>query len=151
MEVTQEIKSICQELLDRYTDKIEDSGHMASGELADTATFTIDWNGRYFSVTFNLQEYWKYIETGTSPHFPPIDAIENWIKVKKIAPRVTGKKAPTTRQLAYAICRTIDKTGTPATNILQNTIKSSEDLIDKLTGIIISQLKEEIDKELWNT
>ena len=148
MEVTQDIQTICQELLDRYINNIKDSGHNASGALANTATYYTDWNGRYFSVTFNLQEYWKYIENGTSPHFPPIDAIENWIKVKKIAPRVTGKKAPTTRQLAYAICKSISEKGTPATNLLKDTIDNSEDLIQKLCDVLINEIKKEIDTEL---
>ena len=37
MEVTNEIKDICSELLERYKKSIEDSGHVASGGLVNNA------------------------------------------------------------------------------------------------------------------
>ena len=65
MEVTNEIKDICAELLERYKKSIEDSGHVASGGLVNNATYQVMINGSWLEVSFNLEEHWKYLENGT--------------------------------------------------------------------------------------
>ena len=84
MELSDNIYEICAEILGRYKNALNESGHYASGKLANTAKAVIKWDGKVFELFFNLQEYWKYLENGTRPHFPPISAIEEWIKVKRI-------------------------------------------------------------------
>lgn len=147
MEVTNEIKNICSELLERYKKSIEDSGHVASGGLVNTATYQVVVNGSWLEVSFNLEEHWKYLENGTRPHFPPINAIERWISVKHIVPRPYNGKVPTTRQLAFLIARGISKNGTKPTKLLQQTIDGADDLIAKLIDELAHQLQEEINKE----
>lgn len=152
MEATDEIKKICSDLLGRYTKAIHDAGKTASGSLERTARYKLEFNGRYIEVIFQLQDYWKYIENGTKPHFPPMDAIEKWIQVKRIIPRTNGgKQIPTTRQLAYLISREISVKGTKPTKILQNTIDGADDLIEQLIEAIANQLQEEINNEIDNT
>lgn len=151
MEATDEMKEICGDLLKRYKDALRDNGKTASGTLEKTAKYNIDFNGRYVEVTFKLQEYWKYLENGTRPHFPPMDAIERWITVKRIIPRTTGRKVPSTRQLAYLICREISINGTKPTKLLQKTIDDSEDLIELLITEISNQIEGQIDDEINNT
>lgn len=147
MEVTNEIKDICSELLERYKKSIEDSGHVASGGLVNTATYQVVVGGSWLEVSFNLEEHWKYLENGTRPHFPPINAIEQWISVKRIVPRSYNGKVPTTRQLAFLIARGISKNGTKPTKLLQQTIDGADDLIAKLIDELGNQLQEEINKE----
>jgi len=152
MEVTDEIREICEDLLQRYKQAIKDAGKVASGALEQTATYQIEVNGRYFNIIFNLEDYWKYIENGTRPHFPPLDAIERWITIKHIIPRTNGgKKVPTTRQLAYLIGREISINGTKPTKLLQNTIDGADDLIELLLDAITKQFDEEINEEIDNT
>lgn len=148
MEVTNEIKQICSDLLERYKQAIRDNGNMASGDLANTATYRVDINGKYVEVIFNLQEYWKYLENGTKPHFPPIDAIEKWITVKHIIPTTNSGRVPTTRQLAFLIARGISVNGTKPTKLLQKTIDGADDLINALLDEITKQLEQEIDTEI---
>ena len=148
MEVTNEIKDICSELLERYKKSIEDSGHVASGGLVNNATYQVVFNGSCLEVSFNLEQHWKYLENGTRPHFPPIDAIEQWISVKQIVPRSYNGKVPTTRQLAFLIARGISKNGTKPTKLLQTTIGGSDDLIAKLIDELGNQLQEEIQEEI---
>ena len=148
MEVTNEIRQICSDLLERYKQAIRDNGSTASGELENTATYKVTVNGSYLEVIFNLQEYWKYLENGTKPHFPPIDAIEKWITVKHIIPTTNSGKVPTTRQLAYLIAREISISGTKPTKLLQKTIDGADDLINALLDEITKQLEQEIDTEL---
>ena len=147
MEVTSEIQAICADLLQRYKDEIKNSGHNASGNLANSASYKCVVNGRWFEVIFALEDYWAYLENGTKPHFPPIDAIEKWITVKHIIPSTTNGKVPSTRQLACVIARGISKNGTQPTKLLQKTIDSSDDLITLLCDEIIRQLEQELEQE----
>ena len=65
MEVTNEIKQIANDLLERYKASIRDNGHTASGDLERTASYKVEFNGRWLEISFNLQSYWKYLENGT--------------------------------------------------------------------------------------
>ena len=150
MEITDEIKQVCSDLLERYKQAVKDSGHYASGDLCNTATYKINWDGKYFELYFNLEDYWKHIENGTKPHFPPISAIENWITVKHIIPSTNNGRVPTTKQLAYVIAREISHNGTKATKLLQKTIDSADDLIESLVNEITEQLQEELKEEYEN-
>ena len=148
MELSDNIYEICAEILGQYKKALNDSGHYASGKLANTAKAVIKWDGKVFELFFNLQEYWKYIELGTKPHFPPMSAIEEWIKVKRIVPTSRTGKVPTTKQLAFLIARGISKNGTKPTKLLQQTIDGADNLISALVSEISNQLEKEIDKEL---
>lgn len=147
MEVTSEIENIVQDLLNRYKKAIQDSGHAASGQIENTASYKITFNGKYVEVIFNLQDYWKYLENGTKPHFPPLEAIEKWITVKHLIPTTNSGRVPTTRQLAYVIGREISISGTKPTKLLQNTIDNSDDLINQLVDLIVQQLESELNEE----
>lgn len=147
MEVSEELNSIVQDMLDRYKKAISDSGHMASGQLANTASYKIAINGKWVEIFFDLSDYWKYLENGTRPHFPPIDAIEKWITVKRIVPTNINSRVPSTRQLAYMICREISIHGTKPTKLLQQTINNSDDLIEQLIDVITQQLESELNEE----
>lgn len=151
MEATDEIKNICSDLLQRYKDAIHDAKKTASGQLEKTASYKLNFNGRYVEVVFNLQDYWRYIENGTRPHFPPIDSIERWITVKRIIPTTIGRKVPTTRQLAYLISREISINGTKPTKLLQKTIDDSDDLISLMLDELANMMQDEINEEIDNT
>ena len=147
MEITSEIRQICNEFIERYKKAIIDNGHNASGNLVNTASYKIKWDGKWFELYFNLQDYWKYLENGTKPHFPPVEAIEKWITVKHIIPTTNSGRVPTTKQLAFLIARGISKNGTKPTKLLQKTIDGSDDLIDSIVNEFTKQLQEEINKE----
>lgn len=152
MEASDELKKICNDLIERYKNNLKTSGKVASGNLEKTARYKLEFNGRYVEVIFQLADYWKYIENGTRPHFPPMDAIEKWITVKRIVPRgVNSRKVPTTRQLAYMISREISINGTKPTKILQKTINESDDLISSMIDEITKQLEAQINEEIDNT
>ena len=69
-------------------------------------------------VTISLEDYWWYVEHGTSPKygakkperkFPPIKPIIEWIENKPVPPRVQGL---TVKQQAFLIARSIKENGT---------------------------------------
>lgn len=110
-------------------EKIQQNGNIASGDLVSTmgAQREISFKNDYISVKVSMLEYWQYVEKGSKPHWPPIDAIKKWIEVKPVIPQVmtltrhTKTKGdvqyqvlPTVKQLAYLISRKISIEGTPA-------------------------------------
>ena len=147
MEITQDINNICADLLERYKQSLKDNNHIASGNLYNTATYKTNINGSWFELTFVLDETWRYLENGTKPHFPPLEAIEKWITIKHIIPTTDNGRVPTTRQLAFLIARGISKNGTKPTKLLQQTIDGADDLINLIVDEITKQLQEEINKE----
>lgn len=138
----------CQEL----KNKIDSNNSNASGELSKSIKGIVKQNGKYIVISISLEDYWKYIEYGTKPHFPPIDAIKKWISVKPVLPRpLKNGKLPTENQLAYLIGRKISKVGTKAKPFLQPTL-TDFDLVGKVYNatleLITKQLEQEINEEL---
>lgn len=131
---------LIKEILSVYKQKV------GTSNLADTATYTVEWKGDLFEVYFNLQDYWKYVENGTRPHFPPVSAIEKWITAKRIIPRAYNGKVPTTKQLAYVISRSIGQKGTQAKHYLSDTLKECDNLISLIAEELSNQLEIEINK-----
>ena len=146
MNISREVRDIAKELLERYKKEIEDSGHKASGNLQNSTKYQCTINGSILEVSFILPEYWAYLENGTRPHFPPVSALEDWIRVKKIIPSSASGLVPTTRQLAYVMARSISIHGTKPTKILQKTIDSSDDLVDRLIEELATQLQEQLNE-----
>jgi len=150
IKINDEINEICADLLERYKQSLKDNNNIASGNLYNTATYKTNINGSWFELTFILDEAWRYIENGTKPHFPPMDAIERWITVKRIIPRTNNGQVPTTKQLAYLISRGISQNGTKPTKLLQKTIDGADDLINLVIDELYKQLQEEINnEEIW--
>ena len=136
-------------MLDLYKNKLVDNNINASNTLHDNASTVIEVNGLTLSVSFNLEDYWKYVEYGTRGYprkRPPIDAIEQWIKVKPIIPDPINGKIPSTRQLAFLISRKIGMEGTKAQRPLEKAVYSDkmEMLIAQLKNEIVGQMKEEL-------
>lgn len=105
-------------LVEKYRQGLKDGDHIATGNLYRSVSSEVTLNGQSFIVEFRMPEYGEYLEQGTKPHFPPLDAIENWIRVKRIVPRPDSQgRLPTEKQLAYLIGRKIDERGTKGTHI----------------------------------
>lgn len=120
----------------------------ASGNLAKSIKGVVKQNGKYVVISISLEDYWKYVENGTKPHWPPVDAIKKWISVKPVLPRpLKSGKLPTTDQLAYLIGRKISKTGTKAKPFLKPTL-SSFDLVGKVYDEVVKIINKEIEEDL---
>ena len=149
LKVTTDIVAAATELLGAYKEALEPS--KASGNLVNSAKVTVDYDGRYFNIYFEIQDYWKYVENGTKPHWPPISAIEEWVKVKKLVPTSVNGRVPSTKQLAYLIARKISEVGTKGTESLSETLDASDEILNKMVDYITDQMDKEIDKEVDNT
>lgn len=100
-------------IADRYKTNLEASGRRATGNLITSVNTKVTVNGNEFEVLLQLEDYWKYIEFGTKPHFPPVSKILEWVKIKPILPTpMKNGKLPTEEQLAWMIAKKIDRVGT---------------------------------------
>lgn len=91
-----------------YQDNLIKSGRIASGDLLNSVECHVTQGNHEFivSISFGDNEYWKYVEEGTKPHWPPRDAILSWIQVKPILPRPDANgRTPTPETLSYLIGR----------------------------------------------
>lgn len=140
------ITDLIESLAERYRANL--APHKASG---DSSKFTYDFRieDDIFTVSFDLVDYWWYIENGRGPgKMPPISDIEKWIDVKKIVRDSRNGKVPTTRQLAYVIARSIGEKGTSGTHALDKTIQSSDDIVDALKSELVTSIREWVISEL---
>lgn len=151
MELTT-IQNIINEFTDTLKSVISSNGSNASGTLSKSIKGIVKMNDKYLTISISLEDYWKYIEYGTNPHFPPVDKIREWIRVKPVLPRpLASGKLPTENQLAFLIGRKISKFGTKPKPFLNNT-KEEFDLVGKVYNatleLITKQLEQEINEEL---
>lgn len=151
MELTT-IQNIINEFTDTLKSVISSNGSNASGTLSKSIKGIVKMNDKYLTVSISLEDYWKYIEYGTNPHFPPVDKIREWVRVKPVLPRpLASGKLPTENQLAFLIGRKISKFGTKPKPFLNNT-KEEFDLVGKVYNatleLITKQIEQEITEEL---
>ena len=126
-----------------YVNKLIQNGHPTKeNTLASTVTSEVIVKGTTYEVVLNLQDYWKYVEEGTKPHWPPVDAILHWVQVKPVIPRPGADgHIPTQKQLAYLIGRKISEEGTKGTHDLKETT-------DALLGYYEDLIKEALERDV---
>ena len=146
------IQNIVDEFMYAYASAIIDTNHSATGNLALNQEKIIQYDGRFFSIYLSLEDYWKYLEYGTKPHFPPLEKIKEWIRIKPVVPLPQANgKLPTENQLAFLIGRKISRVGTPATHLLedtQNTFRLADKIQEEMIKIIGNRIKE-YSEEYW--
>lgn len=139
------IKTTAEQIVTLYREQLESKGIPASGTLGDTASVEVEMNGTKLIVSLNLEHYWRYVEYGRRPgKMPPIDNIEEWIRVKPVVPDAMNGKIPTSRQLAFMIARKIGREGIPARRPLEATVYSDgfESVMDAIKAEITKQLSQ---------
>lgn len=142
------IQNLSNEFVQLLKQTITSNGTNSSGDLSKSIKSIVKQKGKWIEISISLEDYWKYVEYGTRPHFPPIEAIKKWIKVKPILPRpLKNGKLPTENQLAFLIARKISKVGTKPQPFLELTIKQF-DLINKVYEIVTKAIEEQINKEI---
>lgn len=120
---TQEVlSSYAVEFRNAYQDNLIRSGRIASGELLNGIEARVIVSSNEYEVQLTLQDYWRYVEEDTKPHWPPKDAILRWIQIKPVIPRPDRNgRIPTTTGLAYLISRKIARFGTEGSHDLERT------------------------------
>lgn len=124
-----------------YKGKLTSDGHKATGKLISSVKASVKIGSTQYTGELRLENYWKYIEYGTKPHWPPKNAILKWIQAKPILPKAINGITPTQDQLAFLISRKISQVGTKAGNELGKTI-------DEVNASFRPILEQAIEKDL---
>ena len=117
------LMQLASDIEDNYKEQLAASGRYTTNyALIDSVSTQVKVADQGYEITMTLNDYWKYVENATKPHFPPPDKILEWIQIKPIFPRPYKlKKAPTENQLAYLIGRKIAREGTEGSHDLEKT------------------------------
>lgn len=143
-----------QEVLQRYGEafrnKLQENllkdGSNASGALTNSIRYIYEGKGGTFSVSIGLEDYWKYVNDGTKPHFPPVSAIRKWVEIKPVIPEADANgRVPTVAQLAFLIARKISREGTEGTHFFD---KTQEEINDYFLLSIEKAVSEDLDEEV---
>lgn len=122
-EVLRVLMDFARDMEENYKEQLISSGHYTTDyALLDSVKTNIVTRDRGYEVTLTLNDYWKYVEYDTKPHFPPPSALLRYVQIKPIFPRPNelGRK-PTENQLAYLIGRKISRVGTEGTHDMEKT------------------------------
>lgn len=124
-ELQQALEDLANDVREGYKDKLLREDHKATGDLLNSVTAYVEVQGTTYEVKLELLDYWKYLEDGTRPHWPPRSAILKWIKAKPVVP-YPGKdgRIPSPESLAFLIQRKIARVGTKGTHGLRETTES---------------------------
>ena len=143
-EIGEEIRNNYQDLLISPDER--GFNRIATGNLLNSVDFLVLRGNQNIYVELHLEDYWKYLEYGTQPHFPPLDKIKEWISIKPVLPRAINGKLPTQDQLAYLIGRKISKKGTPAYMYLNKTMDVLNNwMTRKIEDAVQQDLEEDVD------
>lgn len=127
-----------------YQSLLLEEDKVASGDLFNSVKYIIDINDNSIEVSISLLEYWKYIEHGRrSGTYPPINKIENWIRVKNIKPYPYNGKLPTIKQLTYLISRKIYERGIEPNPLFKKTT-------DNIVELFKDELENAVTKDVTN-
>ena len=140
--INSDIERLISKLVDLCREELRQ--YDATGSLSNF-TYHINLNGSYFELIFSLQDYYYYLEYGRrAGKQPPIEAIEEWIRVKPIIPYAINGKVPDTRQLAFLIARKIGREGTEGKKPLTNAMYSdnAENIIQEVKQAFANQVND---------
>lgn len=134
------------EFIELYKLNLVQSGRPASGKLAESLSYHVNLGTNVYAVDISLLDYWKYIENGTRPHFPPVSAIREWIRVKPVIPRpFENGKLPTESQLAFLIARKISRVGTEGINDFQ---RANDEVFARMEMSLAGAVTEDLQRQV---
>ena len=151
---TAELEAVLQELGEDvrqgYMDELLQHDRKATGTLLDSVTAIVDVQGDVYEVKLQLADYWKYVEEGTAPHWPPRKAILDWIKAKPVIPRPDSKgRIPSQESLAFLISRKIARVGTEGSHDLQKTLDAVMPIWDEKLRLALARMWTKYIREIF--
>lgn len=127
----------------RYQENLIESDRKASYNLIESVQYHTVINGYELSIDLEMADYWKYVEDDTKPHWPPIDKILEWVRIKPVLPQpMANGNLPTEKQLAFLISRKISEVGTTGSHDLERTLDEIDDEWDE-------RIIEALDADVW--
>lgn len=147
---------ISQKIVELYRQNLAQSGMRKEGALYNFK-WNVNFDGQDFELIFRLPKEWYFVEYGRKPSMkmPPVNAIMQWIEVRKIVPQARNGKVPTTKSLAFAIAKKIQKEGFYSPNHhglkpLERTFQQGrsiiQELCDEMSKLLMKEVKEDVVK-----
>ena len=144
--VAEVLERYAKEFIELYKVNLAMSGRPASGRLSNSLNYKVSIGTNVYAVDISLLDYWKYIESGTRPHWPPVSAIREWIKVKPVIPRpMANGKLPTESQLAFLIGRKISRVGTEGINDFE---RANQEIFSRMEMSIAEAVTEDLQRQV---
>ena len=107
-------QATANEIFDLARRNLQENDSIAWGNLYDSVVTEVSARGLAIWVG-STSPYAAYVEFGTRPHWPPVDAIEDWCEVKGIPV-----------EAAFLIARKIAERGTPARPFMRPALKEGQ-------------------------
>ena len=111
----------------------------ASYNLSNSINYLVEKDGQNYEVSISLEDYWKYVEYGTQPHWVPIKPLKEWVLVKPVIPQVRDGKLPTVDQLAYAVKWKIHEEGTEPQKFFWNSVDEAVEDFEEAVGQAVAK------------
>ena len=120
-ELQQVLQDLANDIRDNYKEHLEfNDRYTKEHKLIDSVKTQVVVGDNAYEVTMTLNDYWKYVEYDTKPHFPPVSKILEWVEIKPVIPRpLASGKIPSPKQLAFLIGRAIYEHGTKGSHDLE--------------------------------
>lgn len=150
------LNAYADDFIQRLKDRLIRDDKYASGKLLASLQKVVVCNDNEVTVWLVSEDYLKYINEGTEPHFPPIEPIRQWIEDKMIEPYPDKNgKLPTVKGLAFLIARKISQDGTEADPVLDETLReTNSDWLPRIEEAIVQDVDDEvtaivINSDIW--
>lgn len=121
------LDDLARDIAAGYKEALERDGHFTTlgpdaRKLLNSIRTQVVVGDTAYEVQMTLEHYWKYLEDGTRPHWPPPGPIGRWIEFKPVIPRPDAQgRIPSPKSLEYLIRRKIARVGTEGTHNLETT------------------------------
>ena len=141
--LTRTLQGLAEDVREAYTKELEKNDRYTTERgLINSVRAEIVVNDRAYEVVLRLNDYWKYVENGTRPHWPPPSAILRWVQIKPVLPRpFANGKIPKPQQLAFLIARKISREGTKGTHDLQT---AREEVLNRYIPALSEALRTDV-------
>jgi len=144
------LKEYAEFFMRTYKDKLSVEGHIATGDLASKMDYVFDVGPGRIEVTLRLEDYWRYLEYDTKPHYPPYKAILDWVKVKFHGNLPNGydgelpaKTETLEKRFAYFTQKKIGERGTTGTHLLE---KTGNEAYSKFNEVIEEAVSKDVEE-----
>ena len=122
---TNELNTLLVELKNKYRELLIANDKVVKynpDKLKDNINPVIEQTEEHIYLKFILPVEWKYIEYGSKPHFPNVEALKQWAEQKPIKWKDDNGDEISSDAVAYLAGKKIAIEGIPATPLLQEAI-----------------------------
>jgi hypothetical protein len=98
----------------------------------------VDIGGRIVGEVGTPLSYAESREKGTKPHFPPVEALEDWVRAK------LGIAPAQARSVAFLVARKIAMVGTEGAFMFAGAFEATEDQIERFFNVAFRQVRDAV-------